>query len=192
MNTPLGAHAIVGLIPEVIATDRLELRRPTLSDAHLIFEYAADPEVTRWMDWQAHRSIDTVVEYIQTCTALWDSGEEYTWIMTLRATKVSIGGISIRFRGHMADFGYVLHRQYWGQGLATEAAAATVRLASSVQGIHRIWATCDTENLSAARVLEKAGLSQEGTLRRWAVRPNISQEPRDAFVYSKIFDTPRP
>ncbi len=38
----------------------------------------------------------------------------------------------------------------------------------------------------SARVLEKAGFSLEGTLRRWAVRPNISSEPRDAFIFSRV------
>ena len=59
-------------------------------------------------------------------------------------------------------------------------------VALGLRPVRRVWATCDVENAGSIRVLEKAGLSLEGTLRRWAVRPNLSPEPRDALVYSKI------
>lgn len=102
----LGPRIGFGAIPEAITTERLELRRPTLGDASFIFEYAGDAEVTRWMDWPTHKTIETVVQYLRTCAALWDSGEEYTWIITLASSKQPIGGVSLRIRGHMADFGY--------------------------------------------------------------------------------------
>ena len=56
----------------------------------------------------------------------------------------------------------------------------------SESGIQRIWATCDVENLASARVLEKLGLVREGLLRRLTVRPNISELPRDAWMFSKV------
>ena len=46
--------------------------------------------------------------------------------------------------------------------------------------------SCDVENKASARVLEKVGMQREGTLRRYIVHPNISPEPRDCFVYSKV------
>jgi RimJ/RimL family protein N-acetyltransferase len=49
-----------------------------------------------------------------------------------------------------------------------------------------VWATCDVENLASVRVLEKLGLTCEGVLRRYAIRPNLSPTPRDAFVYARI------
>ena len=56
----------------------------------------------------------------------------------------------------------------------------------SVPSIWRVWATCDIENAASARVLEKVGLSREGTLRRWLVRPHLSSDPRDAFIYARV------
>jgi RimJ/RimL family protein N-acetyltransferase len=52
--------------------------------------------------------------------------------------------------------------------------------------VHRVWATCDVDNPRSARVLEKAGLSREAVLRAWGVRPNVSPEPRDMFMYAKV------
>lgn len=49
-----------------------------------------------------------------------------------------------------------------------------------------MWATCDCDNVGSARVLEKLSFELEGTLRRWAVHPNISPEPRDSYCYSTV------
>jgi RimJ/RimL family protein N-acetyltransferase len=70
---------------------------------------------------------------------------------------------------------------------APEAARAVLEWASTLDGVHRIWATCDVENGASARVLEKIGMAREGLLRRWAVRPNLpATPPRDAYVYSWV------
>jgi ribosomal-protein-alanine N-acetyltransferase len=172
-------------VPETITTQRLLMRKPTLADASAIFEYAGDPEVTRFMDWPKHQSIDTVIEYVQRCSPLWESGEEYTWVITLLQSQQLIGAVSCRVRGPSADFGYVLNRRFWGQGISTEAARAVVDITSKIEGLTRIWASCDVDNLSSARVLEKVGLTREGTLRAAAVRPNLTLQPRDAVVYAK-------
>jgi RimJ/RimL family protein N-acetyltransferase len=52
--------------------------------------------------------------------------------------------------------------------------------------IWRIQAFCDVENRASARVLEKAGLTFEGTLRRYMVLPNLSDAPRDMLCYAKV------
>ena len=58
------------------------------------------------------------------------------------------------------------------------------------EAAYDMWATCDTENLASVRVLKKTGLSLEGTLRRSMIRPNLSEKPRDIFVFAKIQDDP--
>ena len=68
----------------------------------------------------------------------------------------------------------------------TEAVRAVVDWAFSLEEVFRVWAVCDTANTASARVLEKAGMAREGILRRWIVHPNVSSEPRDCFVYSKV------
>jgi RimJ/RimL family protein N-acetyltransferase len=173
-------------VPDTIATERLLLRRPTLADAPAVFEYGSDPEVTGWMPWPTHRGLDTVVEFLASCPHAWKSGAEHTWIMTERPDDRAIGSISFRPRGHSVDLGYVLNRRRWGRGLATEALRAVVGWLFTRDEVHRVWATCDVDNPRSARVLEKAGLSREAVLRAWGVRPNVSTEPRDMFMYAKV------
>ena len=176
-------------VPETIRTERLLLRRPTLGDAAAVFEYGSDPEVTSWMPWPTHRTVDTVVAYLQSCPGAWESGTEYNWVITERPDERAIGSISFRPRGHAADFGYVLHRGRWGRGIATEAARAVVGWLFTRDEIHRVWATCDVENFRSARVLEKAGLALEGVVRSWGVRPNVSPLPCDMFMYARVRGT---
>ena len=172
--------------PENLVTERLTLRHPSLSDAEALYEFGRDPLVTRFMDWPTHADIRTAIEFLEGCPARWSSGEEFYWVITVKPDDTAVGGVSCRVRGHAADFGFVLNRRYWRHGYATEAPRAVVDWAESIETIRRIWATCDTENAASARVLEKLGLAREGTLRCWTVRPNISLEPRDAFVYAKV------
>ena len=160
--------------PETIELARIRLRRPALSDAEAIFEYGTDPEVAHYADWPMRTSVDQVVESLRGRSARWESGAEYYWVITLPPEDRAIGGVSCCIVEDSAEVGFLLNRRYWGNGFATDAARAIVEWVLSIPSICRVWATCDTENLASARVLEKAGLSRESTLRRSIVRPNIS------------------
>jgi RimJ/RimL family protein N-acetyltransferase len=173
--------------PDVIATRRLLLRRPKSADAVAKYEYGRDPEVARYMDWVPHASLADAVAFVEDAASRWDSGEEYSWVITVRPDNRAIGSVACHVRGHAAELGYVLSRDYWGRGYATEAAEAVLEWAATLEGVFRIWATCDIENAASVRVLEKIGMSREGVLRRWAIRPNLAPgAPRDALVYSWV------
>jgi RimJ/RimL family protein N-acetyltransferase len=51
--------------------------------------------------------------------------------------------------------------------------------------VYRIYAYCHVNNTGSARVLERAGLALEGRLARYAVFPNISEEPQDCLLFAK-------
>ncbi|TMA66807.1 MAG: GNAT family N-acetyltransferase [Deltaproteobacteria bacterium] len=156
-------------------------------DANDIFDsYASDAEVTRFVSWRPYKDKSEVAPFLQLRLARWDSGEEYSWAITRSQEDRVIGMIACRVRDHAADIGYVLSRNYWNRGYIIEAAKAIVDWASRLEFIYRVWAVCDVENKASARVLEKVGMQREGILRRYIVHPNVSPEPRDCFVYSKI------
>lgn len=174
------------MAPETFDLQRVRLRRPRLSDATAIFEYGNDPEVAHFADWPRRTAIEPLIESLRARTARWDSGKEFYWVITLPPDDLAVGGISCRVAGHAAEIGFLLARPLWGQGIATAVAQAVIEWALSLPVVVRVWATCDAENQASMRVLEKAGMLREGRLRRWAVRPNISAEPRDAFIYSIV------
>ena len=175
--------------PEVITTQRLVLRRPKSADAVAKFEYSRDPEVARYMDWVPHASLRDAAALVEGAASRWESGEEYSWVITVRPDDHAVGSVGCSPRGHAVELGFVLSRDYWRRGFATEAAKAVLEWAATLDGVFRVWATCDAENTASARVLEKIGMSREGVLRRWAIRPNLEPGvPRDAFIYSWVRD----
>ena len=65
-----------------------------------------------------------------------------------------------------AEIGYVLARDCWGQGIMTEAASALLKLGFGRMELVRVQARCLVENIGSQRVMEKIGMSYEGTVRK--------------------------
>jgi len=173
--------------PIVIETLRLRLRQPVMEDASVIFEqYATDPEVTRYLSWPPHDSVERTKDYVRWCLSVWEEGSRFPYVITLKEGGQLIGSIEIRIDRYRAEIGFALAKRNWGQGYMTEAAQVIVDWALWQEEIFRVYAFCDLKNLASARVLEKIGMQREGVLRRWGIHPNLSKEPRDCYVYSKV------
>jgi RimJ/RimL family protein N-acetyltransferase len=174
-------------LPPVIKTERLVLRPPRTDDAGAIFDsYATDEEVTRYLEWRPHKSLAETEEFLHRTLRANLEGSDLTWAITLGGDDTLRGMVALRARGHKADAGYVLARPLWGRGYMTEALRAVLDYAFRDPGMYRVWAVCDVENVASARVMEKAGMSFEGILRRYGIHPNISPEPRDARCYARV------
>lgn len=174
--------------PETFSTKRLLARKPRADDAPAAFAaYANDPVVTRFLAWPPYSHVDPLREFIQGRVNDWDQDDRrYAYMLCLRDTDTPIGSIGIEFTGGKALLAYVLGRAYWGRGLMTEALGHLVNWSLAQPEIFRAWAFCDVENLASARVMEKAGMTREGVLRRWHVCPNLGPEPRDCIVCAKV------
>ena len=98
-----------------------------------------------------------------------------------------VGSTGLSFEtGQRAATGYLLARDAWGRGYATEALRAMVEVARGA-GVLRLYALCHTDHAASVRVLEKAGFAREGTLRRYFVFPNLSPgEPLDVLCYALV------
>ena len=173
--------------PERIETERLVLRWTQESDAEEIFaRYATDPDVVRYLLWKPHKSVEETRAWIRGRVADREAGLTFNWLLLLRESGQILGSIGCSVDKHVVQFGYCLGRDAWNKGYATEAAQTLVPLWLSTSGIWRVQAYCDLENVASARVLEKAGLTSEGTLRRYAISPNLSDEPRDVLMYARV------
>ena len=170
-----------------IATARLILRTPTISDADAVYtEYAQDPDVTRYLSWKPHQRIETVEAFLSESLSSQDKGNRWIWAITVRGSDRVVGMIDARVADHQLNCGYVLAKRCWGNGFMPEGLLPIIDWGLSQSQIHRAWAFCDVENRASARVLEKVGMQKEGTLRRWFVHPNVSNVPRDCFAYSRV------
>jgi RimJ/RimL family protein N-acetyltransferase len=175
--------------PQPLLTKRLRLWPPAEADADEIFaRYGQDPEVCRYMSWVPHRTIDDTLCYLRRIVADNSAGRSLGYLIFSRENDTLLGSIGGAIEAHRLQFGYCLAKDAWGQGFATEAARAFVGVAINHPPILRIQAYCDLENRTSARVLEKVGLTLEGTLRRFLVLPNLGDIPCDVFLYAMVRD----
>jgi RimJ/RimL family protein N-acetyltransferase len=174
--------------PNEIETERLLLRRPRFDDAAEVFaKYAQDAEVTRYLSWHPHASLDETRTFVEIAVEAWTTRSGHlSWVIERREDAQLLGTIGASISEHGAAVGYVLARPYWNNGYTTEALAAVCDAALEDTRIHRVWAWCDVENVASARVMEKAGMQREGLLRRFSLHPNVSDVPRDSYVYARV------
>jgi RimJ/RimL family protein N-acetyltransferase len=148
---------------EVIETERLVLRRPRVEDAPAIFtRYASDPEVTRYMAWPTHRSLDDTHAFLHVCDALWTQWPKAGPLLVFARDGVTLlGAAGVAHNSEtVAQIGYVLARDAWGRGYATEALTANVEAVRHT-GLRRLEAGVHVAHRPSCRVLEKAGFARE-------------------------------
>ena len=173
---------------ERIETPRLLLRRPRSEDAGAIFtRYASDAEVTRFLSWPRHESRDQTRAFLDFSDSEWARWPAGPYLIESREDGTLLGSTGLAFETvRRASTGYVLAKDSWGRGYATEALDGVVGIANDV-GVRRLYALCHTGHSASARVLEKCGFALEGTLRRHSEFPNLSSgELYDVLCYSRI------
>lgn len=176
--------------PERVETARLVLRRPRFEDAEAIFvRYASDPEVTRFVGFPTHRSIEDTRAFLAFSETDWGRWPAGPYLIESRDGGELLGSTGFTFETpQRAVTGYVLARDAWRQGYATEALRAVVALAGPL-GVRRLYALCHPEHQASARVLEKCGFTREATLHRHTVFPNLApEEPGDVLCYALVVD----
>ena len=174
-------------LPQV-ETPRLILRRMKLSDAKDLYDYAKDPLVTRYVMWDAHRTIADSLHFLRCARRQYRLGPCASWGVICKETGRMIGTIGFMQANaeHMyAEVGYSIARAYWNRGLATEALQAVLRYAFEETDVHRIEADHLPENPASGRVMEKCGMQREGLLRG---RVLCKGQFRDVYLYSIIKD----
>ena len=173
-----------------ITTDRLLLRRPRTEDAEAIYSsYSRDPEVTRYLAWPAHRSVDETRGFLEFSEMEWQRWPAGPYLIESRNGGALLGTTGLAFETHYrASTGFALAWDAWGQGYATEALQSMLELAGRLD-VRRLYALCHSGHRASSRVLEKCGFVREGTLSRYLIFPNLhTNEPADVSCYAKIFN----
>ncbi len=136
---------------ELLQTERLILRRPTKDDANAIFfsSYPTDPEVTKYLLFPPHKSIQDTLKFIEWSDEVWKGGG-FNYIILSKASEGKvIGGVGIirekldvgsrseekdsksekNYQAGVARVGYCIAKDEWGKGYATEACKKMIELA---------------------------------------------------------------
>ena len=144
-----------------LETDRLLLRPFSVDDAEAMYNgWASDPEVTKYLTWNTHQSVDDTRAVLQKWVAEYRKPERLNFAIVLKSENRLIGGIDVvGYRGGVNGtpvIGYNLSRAYWGQGYMTEACRAVLNYLFA-QGYKEVSIDAFAENIGSNRVIQKCG-----------------------------------
>ena len=147
---------------KTIETERLILRAWTMEDAPGMFEYAKSSLVGPAAGWIPHKTIEDSVEYLKSAIE-----ENETWAITVKSDGTVIGGIGLHITRieTVRELGYVLHPDFWGKGIMTEAAKAVIEFGFTDLHLDGIIVFRNVNNVRSGRVIQKCGFRYDGSLR---------------------------
>ena len=166
----------------------------TLEDAEDMLAYVSDSEVARHTTWEPYDSVEQATGFLRFVIECYERGEPANWGVVLRESGRLIGMCGFMAGSWepeyaSASLGYAIAREHWGRGLTPEAVRAAIAFGFGELALNRIEARCIAENTTSERVMQKAGLSYEGTLRNYMFRKGAY---RDYKVYSILRREYRP
>ena len=154
---------------QTIETERLILRRLRREDAAAMFRnWTSDPEVTKYLTWPTHESVAVTEQILDLWMKNYENDRFYQWGIELRSAGEVIGSISVVGMEEEIDaaaIGYCIGRNWWHQGITSEALAAVIQYLFREVGCNRIEARHDVRNPHSGGVMQKCGMRFEGVLR---------------------------
>ncbi len=145
MNTP------------TLETVRLRLRKFEDGDLPALHRILSDEEVNRFLPWFPMKSMEETGKfYEQRYRAVYARPRGYAYAICLKTDDIPIGYIQVGTE-EPYDLGYGLRREFWRQGLASEAAGALVAQVKK-DGLPYITATHDRDNPGSGGVMRGIGM----------------------------------
>lgn len=155
---------------QTLETARLILRKAQVEDADAMFRnWASQPEVTRYLTWPTHSHVDVSRQILEFWAKESQKDNFYLWMIVLKELGQPIGSISVVRQNEdlqSVEIGYCLGKDWWHQGLMTEALTAVVDFFFRQVGVNRIEARHDPNNPHSGGVMRKCGMHYEGTSRQ--------------------------
>jgi [ribosomal protein S5]-alanine N-acetyltransferase len=145
-------------------TNRLCLRYFHENDSEDVYEYSSDGEVTKYLTWLPHKSLEQsrncIIEHLSNALGV--------YAIELVSERKVIGCIDLRIipEHNKGSFGYVLNRKYWNKGYMTEALSKIIEISFDKLNFNRIESTHYVSNEGSGRVMQKCGMQYEGTFKQ--------------------------
>ena len=155
---------------QTLETERLILRKLTIDDATQAYNnWCSSDVVSRYVIWEKHKNIDVTKELYRFWEKEYEDLSTYRWIVKLKDTEELIGTIDVVSKKYVpysvCEIGYCYGENYWGKGYATEALKAVIRFLFEECDAEVIFADHMSNNPASGKVMSKAGMIFEGTVR---------------------------
>ena len=169
-----------------LQTERLTLRRLSFDDLYDYYErLGSDGEVSKYMLFEPHQDIGETLALLEEALVRYEEENFYRW--GIENGDGLIGVIELlRFdeENDSCSFAYMLGKQWWGQGYATEAVKEVFRFVKEELGVKKITADHMAPNAASGAVMRKAGMVQVGVI---PGKYEKHGQRHDAIVYELVF-----
>lgn len=148
----------------ILETDRLVLRRTVLDDAKDYFFLRSSPIAMKHICKPLHTSIEDTKNMIYKINEMIAFNDGISWAVCLKSDNKMIGSVSfhrIEKEHYRAEIGYMLHPDYWRQGIVSEAVEAIISYGFNTLNLHSIEAHIDPTNIGSEKVLQKFNFVKE-------------------------------
>jgi uncharacterized cupin superfamily protein/RimJ/RimL family protein N-acetyltransferase len=152
-----------------IETERLILREIRESDIPHIYAYASNPNVAYFVTWDAHKSLEETKTFYKFVKVSYLTRIPRFAVCLKENPDVMIGeviGFWASQPNKVMEMGVVLHEDYWGRGIMTEALKELAKFIWENYDVNRIQAQCKKENIRSFKMLTKVGMTYEGRLNK--------------------------
>jgi [ribosomal protein S5]-alanine N-acetyltransferase len=170
-------------------TKRLIIREILPTDVDAMFELHSDPEVHRYLGNKTVSSKEEMTDIISLVRQQYIDQGVGRWAIINKTTNEFIGWTGLEFvikeinnHKNYYDLGYRLLKRFWGQGIATESAVASLDYAFGKLDANEVYGMADCDNDGSNKILKKVGLSfietfdHEGVKHNWYKIDRIKYE----------------
>ncbi len=169
-----------------LQTERFILRDLIETDVDGFYELDSDPEVHRYLGNEPVSDKQKLLDVIKYVHQQYINNGIGRWAIIDKATNEFIGWTGLKLvkeninnQTNYYDLGYRLIRKYWGKGIATETAKASIDYGFNVLKLKEIIATIHCDNVASNNVAKKLGFEFvetfdfDGDLHNWYKLENI-------------------
>jgi ribosomal-protein-alanine N-acetyltransferase len=153
-------------VTTILKTNRLRLREFEEGDVELLFALDSDPDVMRYISDGKTSTREHIEQAIPRLCAYYEKHPGFgIWVAELKESREFIGWACLKHldQSELIEVGYRLKKDFWNQGYATEAAEALIQYGFGERGLDKIVAITNPDNKASQRVLEKCGLTRNGS-----------------------------
>lgn len=159
------------MIPPTIALRNCILRPFQSTDAAALFSVLQDKEVIQFMPWKESPSMERVEQLIDEQTRQWRTRQYGWWALQSLASQRLMGWCGLQHLPETGEteVGFLLGKNYWGNGIATAAASASLRYGFTSVGLEKVIGLVHARNARSIQVLKKLGMKMCDQVHLWGM-----------------------
>lgn len=169
-----------------LETERLILNEIILEDLEVFHAMRSDIRIMNFIPGRLAKTVQDSIDVINRSHTLLAEGNNISWGIRFKENNLLIGTIGyyrIQWPNLRGEIGYILHPDYQGKGIMTEALNEILNFGFQTMKFHTVEAVLDPENKLCENLLIRNGFTKEAHYKE-----NFFSEGKfyDSLVYTKF------